>query len=132
MEKMTFGKHKGVELSLVPIGYLKWVSESFSPGNIRDMVDRELSRRTGSPVADLIEKMGQERTSPKKRNRAIPDDSRTHYQWTDRTGKVHMIPNDVSMEGTENEECPFVVSETNEGPAEQFGELDREFRAMFC
>lgn len=127
-ERMQFGKHKGELINSIPINYLRWAAENIS-GSVGRSLQQELQRRkqTVSSVPSA-----KEPSKPKKRDRAIPDDSKTHYQWADRTGKVHMIPNDVSMEGTEDEECPFEVSEPVEGPAEQFGELDREFRAMFC
>lgn len=34
--KMPFGKYKGMEISSLPVDYLRWVVANFEPGEIRD------------------------------------------------------------------------------------------------
>lgn len=125
-ETMPFGKHKGWSLTSLPLDYLTWAA-----GNIQGEIGRKLQqelwrREQAAPGGPAIK----EPKKIKKRDRDIPDDSETHYRWEDRTGKVHMIPKDVDMDGRENEECPFDAS-VAVMESEPMGELDREFRAMF-
>jgi len=124
--RMPFGKHQGQLVSGLPMGYVQWAAENIR-GEIGQVLREELLRRldpsSNVPPMEIPPK-------PKKSERAIPDDSGTHFPWSDGTGKVHMIPNDVQMEGTENEECPFDATEPEY--SEPLGDLDREFRAMFC
>jgi len=42
------------------------------------------------------------RSSPKK-----PAVQKTHYEWTDEKGVKHITPNDVDLQGRENEQPPF-------------------------
>jgi len=124
--RMPFGKHQGRLISGLPQSYLEWAAENIK-GDVGTKLKEERQRRTESGSAASPIK---EPKKAKKRDRAIPDDSGTHYPWTDRTGKVHMIPNDVDMDGRESEECPFDAS-VAVMESEPIGELDREFRAMF-
>jgi hypothetical protein len=40
--KMPFGKHKGMEISALPVDYLQWMVANFDPGPIRDEAERVL------------------------------------------------------------------------------------------
>ena len=87
---LTFGKHKGKSLSEVPLDYLQWMQRTINLSEwLHTNLERELELRAGTP-----------KESPY-------DDSSTHYNWTDRNGEVHSIPNDVSLVGKENESAPF-------------------------
>lgn len=90
-----FGKHKGLKFSEIPLDYLRWMNREIkSPTRIVEQVKSELSKRSGTAI--------KRPTTSKSWH-----DPSTHYEWTDRRGKVHSIPNDVSMVNTENEVCPF-------------------------
>jgi hypothetical protein len=114
---MPYGKHQGKPISSIPIGYLLWASENFKPGELRETIDRELLSRGGAPAK-----------KQKTRNLSAYCDKASHYSWTDFTGRVHRIPNDVDMSGRENEPCPFEL--TPEPEFESLTELDREFRSI--
>jgi hypothetical protein len=34
--RMPFGKHKGMEISALPVDYLEWLVHNFEPGEIRE------------------------------------------------------------------------------------------------
>ena len=44
--KMPFGKYKGMEISTLPVDYLRWVVSNFEPGDIREEAKRVLSSGT--------------------------------------------------------------------------------------
>jgi uncharacterized protein (DUF3820 family) len=135
--RMTFGKHKGELITLVPMNYLRWCSENITSGSVARLIIDEINRRGGCSVpsstknVEVVHRV-KEKPKPKKskRHRTL-DDSRTHYRWEDRNGFVHSIPQDVLMTGREEESCPFDVTDVVCGIEEQFGELDLEFREMF-
>lgn len=137
--RMTFGKHKGELITLVPMNYLRWCAENITSGSVARLVIDEINRRGGCSVPSskkavevvhLVKEKPKRKPKKSKRGRTL-DDSRTHYRWEDRKGFVHSIPNDVLMTGREDELCPFDVTDVVCGIEEQFGELDREFREMF-
>jgi uncharacterized protein (DUF3820 family) len=117
---VTFGKHKGTELSEVPADYLQWCLQNFGGGPAREMFAAELSRRQ-LDVPKQVTKVDR-----LKQKRYL--DTETHTSWTDRTGRVHRVPNDVSMSGRDDEPCPFDA--TPECEFEPLTDLDREFRAI--
>ena len=93
---IQFGKYKGLNYSELPLDYLQWMKREIkSPEKTVIQINFELERRkTNVPV--------------KISNSKEPwNDPSTHYQWTDRNGKVHSIPNDVSLAGKETEVAPF-------------------------
>ncbi len=104
MTSLTFGKHKGEDIKCIPIGYLKWISETFSAGKVRDLVDAEINRREGIKVTS---------PEPKKPKQAKVKTTwqesmrHSHYEWADTRGQRHRIPNDVQMAGRDSEMCPF-------------------------
>jgi uncharacterized protein (DUF3820 family) len=124
--RMEFGKHKGELITLVPKNYLEWCAENLS-ANLRAICLAELHRRGCSVSLSSVVKAKPSASKQNRRRRSL-DDSKTHYCWTDRYGFAHSIPNDVSMAGRENEECPFDAVEVQSS----MNELDREFRSMFC
>ena len=102
---LTFGKHKNDDIKLVPGDYLKWISESFAAGKVRDMVDVELEGRSGVSVGhkELAQKH-----KPAKAKRTIQDSvNGSHYSWIDRAGVMHWIPRDVQLSIGQSEQCPF-------------------------
>lgn len=104
MISLTFGKHKNEDIRFVPLNYLNWIAESFSPGNVMTIVEEELDRRSG--VSVKTEK--QVVNKPAKKNRVVQDSIRgSHYQWGDSNGSTHWIPSDVSMADRETELSPF-------------------------
>jgi uncharacterized protein (DUF3820 family) len=129
--RMTFGKHKGELITLVPMNYLLWCGENITSGSVAVIIAAEINRRGGSvPSSGVAVSKPVAKPKKSKRHRTL-DDSRTHYRWEDRNGFVHSIPQDVLMTGRENELCPFDVTDVVCGIEERFGELDLEFREMF-
>lgn len=129
--RMEFGKHKGENITLVPKNYLEWCADNITRGSAVHMIAAEINRRAGSVPSSAGVSSVKPSASKQNRRRRSLDDSRTHYLWEDKNGFVHSVPLDVLMVGRETEECPFDVTDVVCGVEEQFGELDREFRAMF-
>ena len=126
--RMEFGKHKGEQITLVPMKYLMWCAENITRGSAVGLIAAEINRRAGSVASSSGAATVKPSASKQIRRRRSLDDSKTHYGWTDRNGFTHSIPNDVSMAGRESEECPFDVGKGQSS----MNELDREFRSMFC
>jgi hypothetical protein len=102
---LTFGKHKYEDIRMVPIDYLKWISESFASGKVRDTVDKELARRSG--VATNHHPSDQKPKATNAKRTVQESVNGSHYQWIDRNGAMHWIPRDVVMSEDQNELCPF-------------------------
>lgn len=126
--RMEFGKHKGEQITLVPMKYLMWCAENITRGSAVGLIAAEINRRGCSVPSSAGAASGKPSASKQNRRRRSLDDLKTHYGWTDRNGFTHSIPNDVSMTGRENEECPFDAGDVQSS----MNELDREFRSMFC
>ena len=88
---MNFGVHRDKPLTEVPGDYVKWM--------LREVKISDSFRLT-------LENEMKHRASPDSTKEHWNDTS-THYQWTDRNGKSHWIPNNVDMSNTDNELCPF-------------------------
>lgn len=124
--KMPFGKYKGQSIENIDLEYLRWLVENGRAGRMKQpILDLIASRGNKPPVEKPIE-----HAKKPKQNRDLSqyDDSKTHYDWTDRNGKTHRIPNDVSLQGTEHEEPPFDATPAYE--FEELSDLDREFRLI--
>ena len=108
MISLTFGKHKNEDIRLVPLNYLNWISETFAPGKVRQIVDDEINRRSGVSVKLEQPKKPQRPQQVATAKKTWQESMRgAHYQWQDRYGGSHRIPNEVKMDGREHEECPF-------------------------
>ena len=49
--ELTFGKHAGTKLCDVPLGYLRWAAENFTPGKWKATFRAEVERRRSMSVA---------------------------------------------------------------------------------
>jgi hypothetical protein len=112
---MPFGKHQGKPIDQVPAEYLTWLVENERCGRVKPQILESLAARSIKLAAP----------KPAKK-RVATNLSSTHYSWTDPTGRVCTLPNWITMNGRELEECPF-----KEAPYfEEVTDLDREFRSI--
>lgn len=123
---MYFGKYNGTHVREVPTDYLDWLIENDRCGRLREIIVDEVSSRRNGARPVTVQRVQPKLQKPKRKPTSL---AATHYAWTDPTGRVCMIPNEISMEGRENEECPFDMPEP-EPYREEVTDLDREFRAI--
>lgn len=100
------GKHKGKLLSGLSDAAVQGMWSSWNGINklkasaFFSEIEAEKARRNIKPGKKAIDSRG-------KKTKAKLKSEDQHYVWTDKNGMDHLIPNDVSMEGRENEEAPF-------------------------
>lgn len=114
---MYFGAHRGKHVSDLSTAYLHFLLDKQATGLMKPAIE-----------AELLDRNEPHKSQPKPKRKPTSL-AATHYAWTDPTGRVCMIPNEISMEGRENEECPFDMPEP-EPYREEVTDLDREFRAI--
>ena len=100
------GKHKGKLLSELSDAAVQGMWSSWNGINKLKVsaffaeIEAEKERRNIKPGTKGVSSKGKKaKTKPKTEDQ--------HYNWKDANGAEHMIPNEVSMEGRENEEAPF-------------------------
>ena len=126
MEKMLFGKHRGLSVSEVPVEYLKWVYETFEsvPACISEELDRRgvvtgdiwLARNPGLGLMDRPLSSVVSKKTKANRKQALADIQREKAKakveamqaGIDIVGnEYHRLLTEFDRAGGDADECPF-------------------------
>lgn len=117
------GKYKGIRLRDLDMHtlHLVWSGWNGSPRLRQTQTFKDISQEIHDRKANTTSDRASVHRRPQYKKKQHPDGkpprkptdlSDTHYEWSHpKTGRQYRIPNDVVMDGRENEECPFDVEE---------------------